>query len=118
MRKYSGLQWHDLDEKGQLTTVWDGEVCFYDAGEARRHFIYGMYAGFVPELGIDGNDWGVHNVSSRMSGFYGQIIAYYKGNLDPDVTILEFDMENDSELETELEARGETVEEEGKSGGV
>ena len=54
----------------------------------------------------------MHNVFSRMSDLYDKIVAYCGGNSDPDVTILEFDMENDSELETELEARGETAGEE------
>ena len=90
----------------------------YDAGEARGYFIYGVYKGFVPDLGIDGNNCGMYNVFSRMSNFYDQIVAYYKGNPDPDVTILEFDIENGSELDTEWEAGGEDRGRGGEIGGV
>ena len=34
---------------------------------------------------------------SRVDDLYEVVIIYYRNNLDPDITILEQDMENDSE---------------------
>jgi len=51
---------------------WRG-VCFHDSGEENGYFIYGVYDGFDPGLGIDGNDSKLHNVFSRMSDFYDEI---------------------------------------------
>ena len=40
---------------------------------------------------------------SRVDDFYKAIIIYYRNNMDPDVTILEHDWNNDIELEEEEE---------------
>ena len=60
-------------------------------------------------LGIDDNDEKLHNVFDRSIDFYEDIVTYYKQQPDPDVTVLEFDMTNES-----VSDREETFEEKNK----
>ena len=98
-----------MDEAGAPTTAFDGEICFYQDGKDAGYHIFGVYEGFGVNLGIDDNDEKLHNVFDRSIDFYEDIVTYYKQQPDPDVTVLEFDMDNDSESD-----RKETVEDRNK----
>jgi len=100
LRKYPRLKWNN------------GEVCFYNCGGERGYFIYDVYEGFDYYLGIDGNNNNVHNMFSRMIGFYESNITYYTLNSDLDVTVIKFYMENESEPEPEPERKTAKEEEE------
>ena len=43
----------------------------------------------------------LHNVFDRGFDFYKDIVTYYKQQPDPDVTVIEYDMDNDSESDRE-----------------
>ena len=90
-----------MAEDGALTTAFDSEICFYEDGKATGYHIFGVHEGFDMDLGIDENDSELHNVFERGLDFYEDIVNYYKQHPDPDVTVLEFDMENDSESDSE-----------------
>jgi len=98
--KYSGLKWYDMDEDGALTTVFDGEICFYEDGKAKVYNVFGVYKGFDMDLGIGNTDSELHNMFERDLDFYEDIVHYYKQHLAPDVTDLGFNMENDSEADS------------------
>jgi len=65
------------------------------------YHVFGVYEGFDMDLGIDDNDSELHNVFERGLVFFEDIVNYYKQHPDLDMTVLELDMENDSELDSE-----------------
>jgi len=99
--KHSGLKWYDMDEGGAPKTVFDGDICFYQGGKDAGYHIFGVYERFDMNLGIDNNDAKLHNVFDRGFDFYEDIVTYYKQQPDPDVAVLEFDIDNDSESDRE-----------------
>ena len=101
LAKYSGLKWYDMDEGGAPTTAFDGEICFYQDGKDVGYHIFGVYEGFDMNLGIDDNDEKLQNVFDRGFDFYEDIVTYYKQQPDPDMTVLAYDMDNDSESDME-----------------
>ena len=86
-----------MDEDGALITAFDGEICFYKDGKAKGYHVFGVYEGFDMDFGIDDNDSDLHNVFERDLDFNDDIVNYYEQHPDPDVTVFEFDMANDSE---------------------
>jgi len=74
------------------------------------YVVYGVYKGYDYNLGIDQNHSNLHNVFSRMTDFHETIVTYYRDHPDPDVTILEFDMDDDSESELKPEELSDSEE--------